>query len=261
MDVHKELVKQEFTKQAHTISVSSYHNQRSVATSWAVSELEKLAKPTDHFLEVAAGPCIISRAISSKVAHVTAIDITPEMIKVGQEKATEEGVKNISFKVEDAEHISFSDNSFDAVFTRWTFHHMQHWPAVLKQMTRVCKPGGYIIVLDIESPSDKTKADRFNDIERLRDPSHAYFPVGEELLKEFQVNKLNVVKRSDFKEDKLVEAWFNITQTSTDNRKKVLEAFTEEINQSAAVPSGMHPFYKDNQLNISHQTFITVGQK
>jgi SAM-dependent methyltransferase len=55
---------------------------------------------------------------------------------------------------------------------RYAFHHFPDPAAVLAEMTRVCAPGGTVMVVDTQASPDPVKAAAFNRMERLRDPSH-----------------------------------------------------------------------------------------
>jgi ubiquinone/menaquinone biosynthesis C-methylase UbiE len=75
--------------------------------------------------------------------------------------------------------LSFDDNSFSMVVTRYSFHHITDCIIVLEEMKRVCKSSGKILVVDVTPDSDKKTA--YNYIEKLRDPSHTEVPTIEGL--------------------------------------------------------------------------------
>ena len=62
---------------------------------------------------------------------------------------------------------------FTIAVTRFAFHHLLDPLSVLREMVRVCAPGGRIVVVDTCASEDPAKAAEFNRLERLRDPSHA----------------------------------------------------------------------------------------
>jgi len=68
--------------------------------------------------------------------------------------------------------LPYADASFSIVLSRFTFHHFLDPLAVLKEMVRVCAPGGTVMVIDVQASADPAKADEFNRMEKLRDPSH-----------------------------------------------------------------------------------------
>ena len=57
----------------------------------------------------------------------------------------------------DAENTNFKDNTFDVVFCRWTLHHVKNVHKFVAEMTRVCKPGGYVVIIDLESPENQVQ--------------------------------------------------------------------------------------------------------
>ena len=51
--------------------------------------------------------------ICGNVKSINAIDFSPEMIQIAQKKADKNGIKNITFLVQDSNHLNYKDNSFD----------------------------------------------------------------------------------------------------------------------------------------------------
>src|SRR5882724_5868585 len=83
----------------------------------------------------------------------------------------------------DVTSLPYPDAHFSIVSSRFAFHHFQEPLAALKEMQRVCKPEGRIVVAD--SAPVAAKADAFNAMERLRDPSHTRAMPMEELCELF----------------------------------------------------------------------------
>jgi SAM-dependent methyltransferase len=82
----------------------------------------------------------------------------------------ETGVGNVRWREGSVDHLPFEDASFSLVVTRYSFHHLLNPIAALREMTRVCRPGGRVVVADATPAADK--ADAFNAYELMRDPSH-----------------------------------------------------------------------------------------
>jgi len=74
---------------------------------------------------------------------ITGIDGDTSLIDVATDE-TRSRYPNLNFICADALHLPFDDNSFDLVFTRYCLHHLVSAQDGLKEMKRVCKPGGIV---------------------------------------------------------------------------------------------------------------------
>jgi ubiquinone/menaquinone biosynthesis C-methylase UbiE len=68
--------------------------------------------------------------------------------------------------------LPYADGAFTLVVSRFLLHHVTDPDAVVREMARVCAPGGRVAIVDITAPEDPKIAERYNAIERLRDPTH-----------------------------------------------------------------------------------------
>ena len=89
-------------------------------------------------LEVGCGVGYFTQEVSKTGAHVTAIDISPDLLSVAQDKIKN---ANVTFKVENAYELSFPDATFDTVIGSSILHHLDVDKA-LNEFFRVLKPGG-----------------------------------------------------------------------------------------------------------------------
>ncbi len=128
------------------------------------------AGPNDTVLDVACGPGLVVAAFARVVRHATGIDITPAMLDRARAHAAEQGLTNVTWHQGDVLPLPWPDASFSIVTSRFAFHHFLDPLAVLREMTRVAAPGGRVVVID--STPTRERADAFNRMERLRDPSH-----------------------------------------------------------------------------------------
>jgi ubiquinone/menaquinone biosynthesis C-methylase UbiE len=96
-------------------------------------------------LEVAAGTGQITLEVAGKAREVYAVDITPQMIAVAQQKAKTRGIGNVRFAVEDAYRLPFDGSSFDAVICSNALHNMREPRRALSEMNRVLRPSGVLI--------------------------------------------------------------------------------------------------------------------
>jgi len=174
---HREKILDQFTRQAVPFSSApAIRNQE------ALNRIVELAGagPDDTVLDVACGPGLLVCAFARVVRHATGIDLTPAMLEQARELQRQQGLQNVTWRQGDVLPLPFEDGQFSIVSARFAFHHFEDPLAVLKEMRRV---GGRIVVADSSPASGKAGA--FNDMERLRDPSHVRAMPVEELRELF----------------------------------------------------------------------------
>src|SRR3954469_15075537 len=97
-------------------------------------------------LDVAAGTGNASIPAAQRGAHVTATDLTPELLQAGA-KLAEASATELSWTTADAEHLPFEDESFDVVMSSIGVMFAPHHQAAADELVRVCRPGGTIGLL------------------------------------------------------------------------------------------------------------------
>lgn len=102
------------------------------------------------------GDLAIMMAREMPLAEVTGTDISEGMLSVGLNKVGEAGLGDrIALKQEDAENLSFTDGSFDAVTVAFGVRNFEDIPAGLSEMYRVLRNGGKVYVLEFGQPRCK----------------------------------------------------------------------------------------------------------
>lgn len=124
----------------------------------------------DQVLDVACGPGLVACAAAATARHVDGIDLTPAMIASAQARQAEKGLSNLGWHTGNVASLPWSEDRFDLVLCRYAVHHFARPETVLAEMARVCRPGGRVMVID--ATPDEATATAFDEIERLRDPSH-----------------------------------------------------------------------------------------
>ncbi|MDP2693931.1 MAG: bifunctional demethylmenaquinone methyltransferase/2-methoxy-6-polyprenyl-1,4-benzoquinol methylase UbiE [Gallionella sp.] len=101
-------------------------------------------------LDVAGGSADLSRLFLKKVGRsgqVVLTDINNAMLRIGRDRLLDEGTATPTAQC-DAEHLPFPDNYFDCVSIAFGLRNVTHKDAALREMYRVIRPGGRVIVLE-----------------------------------------------------------------------------------------------------------------
>ena len=96
-------------------------------------------------LEIGTGTGIIPFSIYSKVSSIIAIDISPGMVRVANQKLKKSEIKNVDFQIQDSYNLTFPDKSFDIVIASNLFHLLYEPEKPLKEIIRVMKDNGLFI--------------------------------------------------------------------------------------------------------------------
>jgi ubiquinone/menaquinone biosynthesis C-methylase UbiE len=249
---HTNTVQQEFTSQASIWSGSVPTHLQALASTLNLNA-------SDTVLDVAAGSGRVSRAIAPWVKQVTAVELTEAMLKQGKALAHKEGLNNITFILGAAEHLEFVADSFDVTISRYAFHHFIDPERVFKEMVRVTKQGGKVIVIDILSPPDDGLAETYNFYERLRDPSHTQSPLLNQLKGWYKKNNLQIVEchTEDGVQD--LEGWMGLPSLAEPVKEQIRTAVQLEL--SGGPLTGLQPFLEDGQIKSKAGVVRLVGQK
>lgn len=166
---HDDLIRDQFTRQAIPFSTAA-----TISDEHALARIVAAARrrSNDDVLDLACGGGLIVCAFAPHVRHATGIDMTPAMLERARALAAEKRLENVTWQQGDVRSLPWPDASFDIVVTRFSFHHFEEPLAVLREMTRVCRPEGRVIVVDMYASEEKAKAEAWNRLEVLRDPSH-----------------------------------------------------------------------------------------
>ena len=150
-----------------------YVDSKPHAKGASLQKIIELASPQIDWyaLDIATAAGHTALTVAPYVKHVTATDLTPEMIPLAQKSAQERGISNITVEIADGENLQYEDDSFHLVTCRIAPHHFGDIPAFVSETHRVLKETGLLVVVDnIVPPGEAGKF--VNVFEKRRDPSH-----------------------------------------------------------------------------------------
>ncbi len=116
---------------------------------WRKMIARRAAAMGDRVLDVATGTGDVAFEIRGAGAReVTGLDFSPEMIAAAEAKARARD-SDITFLIGDAMALPFPDNVFDACTVSFGLRNMPDYQAAIAEMTRVLRPGGKFICLEM----------------------------------------------------------------------------------------------------------------
>jgi ubiquinone/menaquinone biosynthesis C-methylase UbiE len=132
----------------HHEAVLRSHRWRTVENSAAYLQPHLVSNAS--ILDVGCGPGTITLDFANLVApgHVIGIDAAPEAIEAANAERERRGGANVEFRTADLYTLDFADDSFDIVHAHQVLQHLTDPVLALREMRRVCRPGGLVAARD-----------------------------------------------------------------------------------------------------------------
>jgi ubiquinone/menaquinone biosynthesis C-methylase UbiE len=133
----------------HADAVLQSHRWRTAENSAAY--LLPALRPGLDLLDVGCGPGTITVGLAARVAHgrVVGVDVSAEPLAEARAAAQRAEVE-VAFEVGDVYALASADDSFDVVHAHQVLQHLTDPVAALREMARVCRPGGVVAVRDVD---------------------------------------------------------------------------------------------------------------
>jgi len=109
-----------------------------------------LSNSHSRILDVGCGPGVLSAEIAQRfpTTSVFGVDASAERIKAAE--SYNRNHENLHFSTQNAEHLAFDNHEFDLVFCRLMLEYSPSPETVINEMHRVCKPGGHVVLQDLD---------------------------------------------------------------------------------------------------------------
>ncbi len=124
--------------------------------------VSELIKPEDTVLECACGTGLLSTVVAEKCRQLTATDFAPKMLKRAEKNCAR--YKNVQFRQADILALDFPDSSFDKVVAGNVIHLLDEPIKALKELDRVCRPGGVLIIPTYMNKDQKGETSGFASV-------------------------------------------------------------------------------------------------
>ena len=118
--------------------------------AWVQKYLAERIHGGAEILSVGCGPGVILRQVCGLNASIraTGLDISAERVQEAKER--NRGNAQANFVRGDAQAMDFASNSFDVVYARMLMEYLKDKEGAVKEMVRVCKPGGTVLLQDLD---------------------------------------------------------------------------------------------------------------
>lgn len=150
------LVEEMFDNIAPTYDTLNHRLSWDIDKGWrkkAIRQLLPFQPKTILDIATGTGDFAILSVKELRPQRMIGIDISEGMMKIGQKKVEAEGLQHIvSFKKDDCTHLSFDDNSFDAVTAAFGIRNFQNLDQGLNEMYRVLRPNGHLSIVELTTP-------------------------------------------------------------------------------------------------------------
>ena len=165
--------------------LATYNQQVASATSLEVSDQrQRIAdllrfaqlKPERTVLDVGSGTGLLSLMVAEAGAkEVVGVDISPAMLERAEFlrlSYVPELARRVDFRLAAVQALPFRNERFDTAFCRMILHLSRKPDAILREVRRVLRPAGTLMVADLLSADDSVKRATHNAIEAKRNPAH-----------------------------------------------------------------------------------------
>jgi len=143
MDIHSDKIRKRYNRASRFYDILGSPMEMMSLREWRINLMKEL---NGYVLEVGVGTGKNIEYYPDDI-NITAIDFSEKMLEKANEKA-EKYNKNATLLKMDAQDMKFPDNSFETVFTTCVFCSVPDPIKGLKEMKRVCKPNGKIIMIE-----------------------------------------------------------------------------------------------------------------
>jgi ubiquinone/menaquinone biosynthesis C-methylase UbiE len=191
--------------------------------------------------------------IAGATGNVTALDFDETLIALNRQDAAAQGISNLSYQALSAYDVAY-ENKFDVVYARFLLSHLQRSEEVLLNMLRAAKPGGRIVVEDVQFSG------------HFSYPANAAFERYLELYSALATTRgqnpeIGPALFEMFKQAGIRDVQFDVIQPAFNNGPgKQMESITLDRIKEAVISEGLASAAEVAQIQAELETFIADEQ-
>ena len=133
--------------------------------SWkGLSEMLIKLLPPMRIADIGAGEGTLSLLLAQRAEHVIGIDNSEKMVEYAAGVAKRSRVRNVEFRLGDLEELPIPDASVDLALFSQSLHHAIHPQKAVHEAARILKPGGRIVILDLQRHAFEEARELYADV-------------------------------------------------------------------------------------------------
>jgi len=206
-------------------------------------------------LDVACGAGFLLHAYRDAGAEVYGVDLSPAMLREARATLGPD-LPADHFVEADAAALPFAAESFDVVVSKLAFHYFPNPEGVIREMIRVCRLDGRIVLVDRVTADDPALCAAQNRLEKLRTSNKVRVYSGAELRALAESAGL-VVERADILLQPMAFDEWMLAAGAVD---RSAEALTLLVGPSGEDLTGLDPRRENGRLVINHRTLILAAR-
>jgi ubiquinone/menaquinone biosynthesis C-methylase UbiE len=214
------------------------------------------SKTSGVMLDLACGPGILLASLAPSMTLSVGVDLTPKMIQMARARCRAASSANTQFAEAPGERLPFATAAFDCVVTRLSIHHFPDALVVLREVRRVLKSDGLLVIGDLVSSDDPAEGRLHNALEQLRDPSHIRMLPASELLEVVNAAGFRVTATDHWLQHRTFSEWAAIVANarSLQSLEVTMRAFAD-----ARITAGINLRASVDSVEFEHRwAFITA---
>ena len=206
--------------------------------------------PETHLLDVACGTGLVSKSFTGRVGRITGFDLTDAMAAQAAPYIDE-------LVMGRAEDMPFEDGTFDRIICRQGTQFMDDGAAA-KEMYRVLKPGGRVLLVNLCAYGDEDK-DEYFEILRWRNPARKNFYTREDHVRLLEEAGFSEVVVHDYISIEDVDAWSDNGAIEESRRENIRNVYRKASDAFRALHSSRS---EDGTRFFDHMLFgLATGVK